>query len=78
MLHNFFSENNLLELSDGEIAQAALNFNRKDKKEISFSVDSQISNDVAAYESSINNALDGKKGLFSTFCILFSISICFE
>ena len=63
----YASENNLLELSDGEIAQAALNFNRKDKKEISFSVDSQISNDVAAYESSINNALDGKKGLFSTW-----------
>jgi hypothetical protein len=63
----YASENNLLELSDGEIAQAALNFNRKDKKEISFSVDSQISNDVAAYETSINNALDGKKGLFSTW-----------
>ena len=63
----YASENNLLELSDGEIAQAALNFNRKDKKEISFSVDTQISNDVAAFELSINNALDGKKGLFSSW-----------
>ena len=63
----YASQNSLLELSDGEIAEAALNFNRKDKKEISFSVDSQISNDVSAYELSINNALDGKKGLFSSW-----------
>ena len=63
----YASQNNLLELSDGEIASAALNFSRKDNKEISISVDGQISNDVSAYEESINNALDGKKGLFSTW-----------
>ena len=63
----YASTNNLLELSDGEIAEAALKFNRKDNKEISESVNTQINNDVTAFEESINNALDNKTGMFSTW-----------
>ena len=63
----YASTNNLLELSDGEIAEAALKFNRKDNKEISISVDTQINNDAKAFEEAINNALDNKTGMFSTW-----------
>ena len=58
---------NLLSLSDSDIVAAWNKHNNKDNKAISISVDDQIALDVSAFEVNINNALDGKKGMFSTW-----------